>query len=75
MHGVNAWVNKGVEDNHGFKGENELNEPVFVNGGHSLGGKKRRPGKVKSFDVHLIEQAHRYALFNFDCEQVNDYIK
>ncbi|XP_076933271.1 uncharacterized protein LOC143599119 [Bidens hawaiensis] len=74
MHGVNGRLNKGVEDNDGFKGENESNEPMFVNGGHPLGGKKRRQGKVTSYDVHLIEQAHRYALFNSDCEQVNDYI-
>ncbi|XP_076891523.1 uncharacterized protein LOC143542953 [Bidens hawaiensis] len=67
-------LNKVVEDNDGFKGENKSNEPMFVNGGHPLGGKKRRQGKVTSFNVHLIEQAHRYALFNSDCEQVNDYI-
>ncbi|XP_076906697.1 uncharacterized protein LOC143562903 [Bidens hawaiensis] len=74
MHGVNGRLNKGVEDNDGFKGENKSNEPMFVNGGLPLGGKKRRQGKVTSFNVHLIEQAHRYALFNSDCEQVNDYI-
>ncbi|KAD4586581.1 hypothetical protein E3N88_24182 [Mikania micrantha] len=74
MHGINESVNKGVEDNDDLVGENESDEPIFVNGGHPLGGKKGRRGKVFTLDTNLKEQAHRYALFNSDCAEVNDYI-
>ncbi|KAK1408008.1 hypothetical protein QVD17_39638 [Tagetes erecta] len=75
MHGVNANLNKDAKDNDDLEGENKLDERVFVNGGHPLGGKKRRQGAVFTLDVPLMEQAHRYALFNSDCEEVNDYIR
>ncbi|XP_021985970.1 uncharacterized protein LOC110882197 [Helianthus annuus] len=74
MHGVHASPNTHAVDNDDLEEENELIEPVFVNGGHPLGGKTRRQGKVFTLDAHLMEQAHRYALFNSDCAQVNDYI-
>lgn len=76
MHkGVKTRVNKGGEDVDDFDGENGIGKPVFVNVGHSLGGKKRRKGKLFTLESILSEQANRYALFNSDCEEVNEYIK
>ncbi|XP_022031985.1 uncharacterized protein LOC110933051 [Helianthus annuus] len=74
MHGLNASHGKGAENGDDFEEENNLDDPVFVNGGHPLGGEKRRQGKVFTLDVQLREQAHRYALFNSDCAEVDVYI-
>ncbi|KAJ0510828.1 putative Transposase-associated domain-containing protein [Helianthus annuus] len=74
MHGLNASHGKGAENGDDFEEENKLDDPVFVNGGHPLGGEKRRQGKVFTLDVQLREQAHRYALFNSDCAEVDVYI-
>ncbi|KAD3640382.1 hypothetical protein E3N88_29605 [Mikania micrantha] len=54
-------------------GENESYEAIFMSNGHPLGGKKGRRGKLFTLDTNLKEQAHRYALFNSDCAEVNDY--
>ncbi|KAD6454383.1 hypothetical protein E3N88_09089 [Mikania micrantha] len=75
MHGLNESVNKGAKDHDDLMGENESDEQIFVNGGHPLGGKKGKRGKVFTLDTNIKEQAHRYALFNSECAEVNDYIK
>ncbi|XP_074307835.1 uncharacterized protein LOC141642788 [Silene latifolia] len=59
----------------------EVNEPdvcenhLFANDGKPLGGKKWRNGKLFTLDPKLSEQAHRYALFNSDSNEVDQYIK
>ncbi|KAL4573772.1 hypothetical protein LXL04_020589 [Taraxacum kok-saghyz] len=75
MHdGVKTRLDRGSNDIDDVDGENESGGPIFVNGGHPIGGKKRRKGKLISLDVSLREQAHRYALFNTDCAQVDELI-
>ncbi|KAL4581331.1 hypothetical protein LXL04_017545 [Taraxacum kok-saghyz] len=75
MHdGVKTRLDRGSKDIDDVDGENESGGPIFVNGGHPIGGKKRRKGKLISLDVPLREQAHRYALFNTDCAQVDELI-
>ncbi|KAG6499767.1 hypothetical protein ZIOFF_039559 [Zingiber officinale] len=54
---------------------NESNTTVFKNSGHPLGGKKRRKGKLFTLDPVCGEQAHRYALFNSDCKELDNYIR
>ncbi|KAL4561837.1 hypothetical protein LXL04_034017 [Taraxacum kok-saghyz] len=75
MHdGVKTRLDRGSKDIDDVDGENESGGPIFLNGGHPIGGKKRRKGKLISLDVPLREQAHRYALFNTDCAQVDELI-
>ncbi|XP_057247544.1 uncharacterized protein LOC130589923 [Beta vulgaris subsp. vulgaris] len=47
---------------------------IFRRVGHPLGGKKRRKGNLFTLDANSLQQAHRYALFNSDSEEVNEYI-
>ncbi|GJS44251.1 transposase, Ptta/En/Spm [Tanacetum coccineum] len=76
MHeGVKTKLNKGVEDFDSLARTNKSGGVVFVNSGHPFGGKKRRKGKVFTLDETLSEQAHRYALFNSDCTEIDEYIK
>jgi hypothetical protein len=72
---VKTTLNKGVEDFDPLAQTNESGGVVFVNSSHPIGGKKRRKGKVFTLDHTLSEQAHRYALFNFDCTEIDEYIK
>nr|GEV82066.1 hypothetical protein [Tanacetum cinerariifolium] len=75
MHkGVKTKLNKGVEDFDSLACTNESGRRVFVNSGYPFGGKKRRKGKVFTLDETLSEQAHRYALFNPDCTEIDEYI-
>lgn len=76
MHkGVKTKLNKGVEDFDVLDGTSESGGVVFLNVGHPVGGKRRRKGKLITLDVLLSEQAHRYALFNSDCAEVDEYIE
>ncbi|KAL4564765.1 hypothetical protein LXL04_028836 [Taraxacum kok-saghyz] len=75
MHdGVKTRLDTGSNDIDDVDRENESGGPIFVNGGHPIGGKKRRKGKLISLDVPLREQAHRYALFNTNCAQVDELV-
>uniref|UniRef100_A0A803N452 Uncharacterized protein n=1 Tax=Chenopodium quinoa TaxID=63459 RepID=A0A803N452_CHEQI len=47
---------------------------IFSNEGHPLGGKKQKKGKLFTLDAQSVEQAHRFALFNSDNEDVKEYI-
>nr|XP_043611981.1 uncharacterized protein LOC122583665 [Erigeron canadensis] len=73
--GAKTRLNKGVEDVDALDNTNESGVKVFVIEGHPLGGKKRREGKTFTLDARLNEQAHRYALFNSDCDTIEEYIK
>ena len=53
----------------------EYGGTVFANGGHPLGGKKVRKGRLFTLERKESEQAHRYALFNSDSEEVDLCIK
>ncbi|XP_074315383.1 uncharacterized protein LOC141651578 [Silene latifolia] len=53
----------------------ELNTTIFGNCGHPLGGKKQRNGRLFTLDTKLAAQAHRYALFNSDSQEVDQCIK
>ncbi|KAL4573491.1 hypothetical protein LXL04_020299 [Taraxacum kok-saghyz] len=72
--GVKTRLDRGSKDIDDVDGENESGGPIFVYGGHLIGGKKQRKGKLISLDVPLREQAHCYALFNTDCAQVDELI-
>ena len=59
---------------------NETNSSMHQNSffpkvGHPLGGKKTRTGKAFMLDQENLKQAHRYVIFNCDCEQVEKYIE
>ncbi|XP_042460417.1 uncharacterized protein LOC122043920 [Zingiber officinale] len=72
---VKTRLNKGAQDSDmSCVYSNESNSVVFKNAGHPLGGKKRRKGKLFTLDPVCGEQAHRYALFNSDCKELDDYI-
>ncbi|KAD4180016.1 hypothetical protein E3N88_28607 [Mikania micrantha] len=55
MHGVNESVNKVVKDNDDLVDENELDEPIFMNGGHPLGGKQGRRDKEQMKNYKAVE--------------------
>ncbi|XP_074274227.1 uncharacterized protein LOC141598345 [Silene latifolia] len=52
-----------------------LESTIFTSCGHPLGGKKQRNGRVFTLDAKVAAQAHRYALFNSDSQEVEQYIK
>ncbi|XP_050218528.1 uncharacterized protein LOC126669179 [Mercurialis annua] len=53
----------------------DVSLPIFPKIGHPIGGKKKRQGKAFALDHKLLEQAHRYALFNCQDKIVEKYIK
>ena len=74
--GVKTRLNKGAQDlDMPCVYSNESNTTVFKNSGHPLGGKKRRKDKLFTLDPVCGEQAHRYALFNSDCKELDNYIR
>lgn len=67
---------QGVKSTHSNEDkEGKSDVIIFRRVGHPLGGKKRRKGNLFTLDANSLEQAHRYALFNSDSEEVNEYIR
>lgn len=54
---------------------NDSESKIFLTVGHPLGGKKKRKGEAFTLDYVTCEQAHRYALFNTDSKDIDEYIK
>nr|XP_009776104.1 PREDICTED: uncharacterized protein LOC104225927 [Nicotiana sylvestris] len=48
--------------------------PIFPKIGHPIGSKKKRKGKIFAMDLQFCSEAHRYALFNIEDEQVEAFI-
>ncbi|XP_020245141.1 uncharacterized protein LOC109823267 [Asparagus officinalis] len=53
----------------------EETSPIFPKIGHPLGGKRKRKGKAFTLDNVDWVNAHRYALYNCDNNEVDNYIR
>nr|XP_016440128.1 PREDICTED: uncharacterized protein LOC107765940 isoform X1 [Nicotiana tabacum] len=61
-----------TEDDGDIEGANL--SPIFPKIGHPIGSEKKRKGKIFPMDLQLCSEAHRYALFNTEDEQVEAFI-